>query len=101
MIVQAPHSPVLQQSFVPLNSKVSRRKSSSEVDASALALIDLPLIVVLIERLIMLPPCRWRLSRFVSNLGGLELRRSSDDFPRCCADRRLDSTPPPPSPRLL
>src|SRR5882724_5314509 len=58
MIEQAPHSPVLQQSFVPLYSNVSRRKSKSDVDVSALPLTDLPLMVVLIVRLITLPPCR-------------------------------------------
>src|SRR4030095_7013444 len=79
MIEQAPHSPVLQQSFVPLNSNVSRRKSNSDVDGSALALTDLPLIVVLMVRLIMLPPCRWRLSRFVSSRGGGENLRSRGD----------------------
>src|SRR5215471_18359972 len=91
MIVQAPHSPVLQQSFVPLYSNVSRRNSNSDVDASALPLTGLPLIVVLIIRLITLPPCRLRFSSSVPNPGGLVLRRSSGGFPRCCADRRSGS----------
>src|SRR5215470_4365011 len=101
MIVQAPHSPVLQQSFVPLYSNVSRRNSNSDVDASALPLTGLPLIVVLTVKLITLPPCRLPLASFVEDLGGLALRRSSGDFPRCCADRRSGSIPTQPSLRLL
>src|SRR4029434_10497614 len=87
MTVQAPHSPVLQQSFVPLYSNVSRRNSNSDVDASAPPLTDLPLIVVLIVRLITLPPCRLPPASFVVDLGGSMLRRSSGGFLRCCADR--------------
>src|SRR5258708_12727788 len=99
MIVQAPHSPVLQQSLLPFISKVSRRNSKSDVDASALALTDLPLIFVFIVKLIMLPPCRWRLSKFVPDRGGSKPRRSSGAIPRSCLDPLsglLPLLPPPP-----
>src|SRR5258708_38028980 len=101
MIVQAPHSPVLQQSLLPFISKVSRRNSKSDVDASALALIDLPLIFVFIVKLIRLPPCRWRLSKFVPDRGGSVLRRSSGAIYPYCPDRRSGSVPMLPLPRLL
>src|SRR6185436_13713769 len=101
IIVQAPHSPVLQQSLLPFISNVSRRNSSSEVDASATALTDWPLIFVVIVTLITLPPCRWRLSRFVPDRGESALRRSSGGFRRCCADRRSGSPRWPPARRLL
>src|SRR3989304_7052513 len=84
MTVQAPHSPVLQQSLVPLYSRVSRRNSNNDVDASAPALTALPLMVVVIV-ILMLPPCRWWLSRFVPGRGGSKLRRSSGGTPPCCA----------------
>src|SRR5262249_60668055 len=86
-ICQASPWPVVKHLFVPLYSNVSRRNSNSDVDASALTLTGLPLIVVLIVNLITLPPCRLQLASFVEDLGGLALRRSSGDFPRCSADR--------------
>src|SRR5262249_61772526 len=95
-------SPVLQHSFVPLYSNVSRRNSNSDVDASALLLTGLPLIVVLIVKLITLPPCRLQLASFVEDLGGLALRRSHGDFPRRSAGRWSGSIPMPPrAPPLL
>src|ERR1043165_3544499 len=100
MTAQAPHSPVLQQSLLPFISRVSRRNSNSDVEASAVAVTDWPLIFVLMVMLIIRSPCPQRLSKSAPNPCASTPRRSSDGILRCFFDHRLGLIPRRRAPQL-